>query len=65
MKQLYSLDRERLTKKEMLIEIGYSNSDAEYIAKKLKKDVIHTAWLKAYHSSSSYEAKKYIRKNLM
>lgn len=63
-RQIYSIDKTNLTKKEMLIEIGYDQHDAENIAKKLKKDQIREAWFDAYHKGSNFYALEKIRKSL-
>ena len=63
-KQIYSIDKTNLTKKEMLMEIGYDAWNAEKIAKKLKKYVILDAWRTAYHDGSAFYAVEKIRKAL-
>lgn len=63
-KQIYSIDKEHLTKKEMLQEIGYNDFTADHIAKKLKKYMILDAWTTAYNDGSSFYAIKKIKKYL-
>ena len=63
-KQLYSIDKTKLTKKEMLLEIGYDDFTADQIAKKLKKHVILDAWRTAYHDGSAFYAVEKIKKAL-
>ena len=63
-KQIYSIDKTHLTKKEMLLEIGYDAFTAERITKKLKKHVILDAWRTAYNDGSAFYAVEKIRKAL-
>lgn len=63
-KQIYSIDKTNLTKKEMLLEIGYDAWSAEKITKKLKKHVILDAWRTAYHDGSAFYAVEKIKKAL-
>lgn len=63
-KQLYSIDKTNLTKKEMLLELGYDAWSAEKIAKKLKKHVILDAWRTAYHDGGAFYAVEKIKKAL-
>lgn len=64
-KQIYSIDKTNLTKKEMLLEIGYDVWSAERIAKRLKKAQIKDAWRTAYNDGSSFYAIKKIKKYLL
>ena len=64
-KQLYSIDKTKLTKKEMLQEIGYDAWSAEKIAKRLKKAQIKDAWFTAYHDGSTFYAVEKIKKYLL
>ena len=63
-KQIYSIDKTNLTKKEMLLEIGYDAWSAERIAKRLKKAQIKDAWTTAYHDGSTFYAVEKIKKAL-
>lgn len=63
-KQIYSIDKQKLTKKEMLLEIGYDAWSAENIAKKLKKHMILDAWRTAYRDGSAFYAVEKIKKYL-
>lgn len=63
-KQIYSIDKTNLTKKEMLLEIGYDAWSAEKIAKRLKKAQIMDAWQTAYNDGTSFYAVEKIRKAL-
>lgn len=63
-KQIYSIDKEHLTKKEMLQEIGYDDFAADQISRKLKKEQIRDAWTTAYHNGSSFYAIEKIKKAL-
>ena len=64
-KQIFSIDKSNLTKKEMLLEIGYDAWSAERIAKRLKKAQIMDAWLTAYHDGSAFYAVEKIKKSLI
>lgn len=64
-KQIYSIDKTNLTKKEMLQEIGYDDFAADHIAKRLKKYMIIDAWTTAYNDGSSFYAIKKIKKYLL
>lgn len=63
-RQIYSIEKENLTKKEMLIEIGYDEYDSEKISKKVKKDVIYSAWLNAYNKGNNFDAVRMIRREM-
>lgn len=63
-KQIFSIDKQHLTKKEMLLEIGYDDFTADRISKKLKKDQIRDAWITAYHDGGSFYAAEKIKKAL-
>lgn len=62
--QIFSHEKEHLTKKEMLLEIGYDAWSAEKIAKRLKKDQIRDAWITAYNDGSSFYTVEKIKKAL-
>lgn len=64
-KQIYSIDKTNLTKKEMLLELGYDDFTAERITKKLKKHVILDAWRTAYNDGSAFYAVEKIKKYLL
>lgn len=64
-KQIYSIDKSNLTKKEMLLEIGYDAFTADHIAKKLKKHMIRDAWFTAYHDGGTFYAEEKIKKYLL
>ena len=63
-KQIYSIDKQNPTKKEMLLEIGYDAWSAEKIAKRLKKAQIMDAWRTAYHDGGAFYAVEKIKKAL-
>lgn len=64
-KQIFSIDKQNLTKKEMLLEIGYDAWSAEKIANRLKKEQIRDAWITAYNDGTSFYAVKKIKKALV
>lgn len=56
--QIYAIDKEKLTKKEMLEEIGFDAWTAARIARKLKKRQIRDAWLTGYHGDGHRAVEK-------
>ena len=56
--QIYSIDKEKLTKTEMLEEIGFDSWAAAQIARKLKRHQIRDAWLSGYHGDGCRAVEK-------
>lgn len=63
-KQIFSHEKEHLTKKEMLLEMGYNDFAADQISRKLKKEQIRDAWITAYNDGDSFYAVEKIKKAL-